>query len=401
MLQVKKEKNSSSSNSSSSSSSKPLPFMCPVCKKRFQRHIALNAHFQNEHISGPGPNGAERTCRLCGSAFPSLGAVRHHLVAAHNIHLDSPTKCLDEAYRPPHAAAPTAATVPPAAKYSVLEASLRSGGLGSGGSSSSSSSSSEASNGSESSEPSCSNLEMFSGGGGGGSGRSSPQQSDFGSGCHVAIRRALSPARLLPAVAACSSTERSPERASLSLLLRQTSVGGPPGMDHEGSVNPNQTCDDDDDDVHVEDLSIRRSAPVSSQAVAPPPLSMSRRYSPAPAPSRSSPPPLRQDSPSGGHSSRPCNDNKKRARTSSTSDGDYSPIPPLVSVAAAAMVQSAVSGGGKFTCSPCSIVFPNQTLYFLHRGFHSEANPWRCNACGHLSSDLYDFNTHLYSVAHL
>jgi hypothetical protein len=45
-------------------------------------------------------------------------------------------------------------------------------------------------------------------------------------------------------------------------------------------------------------------------------------------------------------------------------------------------------------------VYPNQTLYFLHRGFHSESNPWRCNSCGHISSDLYDFNTHLFSVAH-
>ena len=28
------------------SSGKPLPFVCPACKKRFQRHIAMNAHFQ-------------------------------------------------------------------------------------------------------------------------------------------------------------------------------------------------------------------------------------------------------------------------------------------------------------------------------------------------------------------
>ena len=27
-----------------------LCFSCPVCKKRFQRHIAMNAHFQAEHL---------------------------------------------------------------------------------------------------------------------------------------------------------------------------------------------------------------------------------------------------------------------------------------------------------------------------------------------------------------
>merc|ERR1711992_277821 len=50
----------------------------------------------------------------------------------------------------------------------------------------------------------------------------------------------------------------------------------------------------------------------------------------------------------------------------------------------------------QFKCQHCSIVFPNQTLYFLHRGFHSEgSNPWRCNGCGRCCTDMYDFNTHL------
>ena len=51
-------------------------------------------------------------------------------------------------------------------------------------------------------------------------------------------------------------------------------------------------------------------------------------------------------------------------------------------------------------CQHCNITFPNQTLYFLHRGFHSETDPWRCNGCGLKCSDLYDFNTHLVSDPH-
>ena len=55
----------------------------------------------------------------------------------------------------------------------------------------------------------------------------------------------------------------------------------------------------------------------------------------------------------------------------------------------------------QFKCQHCSILFPNQTLYFLHRGFHSEgSNPWRCNGCGRCCSDMYDFNTHLMSDSH-
>ena len=363
--------------------------MCPACKKRFQRHIALNAHFQNEHISPPGPNGGERTCRLCGSAFPSLGAVRHHLVVAHNIHLDSPTKCLDEAYRPPHAAS--------GSKYSVLEASLRSGLATSGGGSSSSSSSSEASNGFESTEPSCSTMEVFSYSGGG-SGRSSPQQSDF-SGAAIVSRPPPSPVHI--ASAACSSTDRSPERSAAQLRLRQSGQEGVVVDDVKSNGHHRQLCvitadEDDDDDVHVEDLSIRRPAPISP---VPAVTITSRRYSPAPRPSRASPPPPQphESAINVGRSVKQPHSNK-RPRTSSTSGRrDYSPIPSITTTAAAANQPA----GGKFTCSPCSIVFPNQTLYFLHRGFHSEANPWRCNACGHLSTDLYDFNTHLYSVAHL
>ena len=58
---------------------KPLPFVCPACHKRFQRHIAMNAHFQNEHISPPASGPGERTCKLCGGVSPSLAAVRQHL----------------------------------------------------------------------------------------------------------------------------------------------------------------------------------------------------------------------------------------------------------------------------------------------------------------------------------
>ncbi|GAB6027154.1 hypothetical protein CHUAL_013912 [Chamberlinius hualienensis] len=51
-------------------------------------------------------------------------------------------------------------------------------------------------------------------------------------------------------------------------------------------------------------------------------------------------------------------------------------------------------------CVHCGIVFPDQTLYFLHKGVHSENNPWKCNICGELCRDKYDFNTHILSKAH-
>ena len=57
-------------------------FQCPVCKKRFQRHIALNAHFQNEHI---GSTPSEKHCKLCTYACPDITSIRAHLLNAHGV----------------------------------------------------------------------------------------------------------------------------------------------------------------------------------------------------------------------------------------------------------------------------------------------------------------------------
>jgi len=217
----------------------PLPFVCPACKKRFQRKIAMNSHFQNEHISEASASG-ERSCKLCGSSAGSLAAVRNHLLSSHNIDLDN------------NSPSPS-----PSPKYSLLEASLRSGSSH------------------EESEPSCSNIDMSS-------------------------SRSNTP----------TSTEPSPER----------------------SVFPMKCPEQEDDTSMVEDLSLRRPAPSS-------PTTKRQRVTESPPP--------------GG-------------------------------------VQ------GRFCCTFCNISYPDQTLHFLHMGFHSEVNPWRCSRCGHQATDLHDFNTHLY-----
>ena len=51
-------------------------------------------------------------------------------------------------------------------------------------------------------------------------------------------------------------------------------------------------------------------------------------------------------------------------------------------------------------CTHCRITFPDQTLYFLHKGCHSESNPWKCNICGEQCCNLYQFNSHLLSKSH-
>lgn len=51
-------------------------------------------------------------------------------------------------------------------------------------------------------------------------------------------------------------------------------------------------------------------------------------------------------------------------------------------------------------CLFCGIEFPDQTLYFLHKGCHSESNPWKCNICGEQCNNVYEFNSHLLSKSH-
>ena len=275
-VKIKKEK--------TGPSSKSLPFRCPACNKRFQRHIAMNAHFQNEHIGAPASATGERSCKLCGSLAPSLAAVRGHLRTSHNIDLDNPAKCLAE----------------DPAKYPVLEASLRAG------------------TSPEEAEPSCSNIEM------------SVMESQS---------RSSSP---LPAHSmsqhASSSTEQSPERQSLFPIKTMA-----------------ETQAADDDLGQVEDLSLRRQTPRSDSPLHKRPRLNTPREEQSPSPTL-------------------C----------PTQSGRASPPPQ----------------GGRFTCAHCCITYPNQTLYFLHKGFHSDSNPWRCNGCGHQAADMYDFMSHLFSAAH-
>ncbi|XP_064543237.1 protein sister of odd and bowel isoform X2 [Drosophila montana] len=52
------------------------------------------------------------------------------------------------------------------------------------------------------------------------------------------------------------------------------------------------------------------------------------------------------------------------------------------------------------TCHFCGIEFPDETLYFLHKGCHCESNPWKCNICGEQLNNVYEFNAHLLSKSH-
>ena len=48
-----------------------------------------------------------------------------------------------------------------------------------------------------------------------------------------------------------------------------------------------------------------------------------------------------------------------------------------------------------YICKYCEIIFLNRTLYYLHKGLHNVNNPWQCNMCGKVCSNVHDFSAHI------
>nr|KAK3102952.1 hypothetical protein FSP39_015243 [Pinctada imbricata] len=48
-----------------------------------------------------------------------------------------------------------------------------------------------------------------------------------------------------------------------------------------------------------------------------------------------------------------------------------------------------------YVCKYCEIIFLNRTLYYLHKGLHNVNNPWQCNMCGKVCSNVHDFSAHV------
>ncbi|TPP58385.1 Hunchback [Fasciola gigantica] len=53
-----------------------------------------------------------------------------------------------------------------------------------------------------------------------------------------------------------------------------------------------------------------------------------------------------------------------------------------------------------YECRFCEIKFRQRALYDIHMGFHSHADPYLCNRCGHQSRNPVDFFIHLGQMAH-
>ncbi|WKY14404.1 hypothetical protein Q1695_000168 [Nippostrongylus brasiliensis] len=67
---------------------------------------------------------------------------------------------------------------------------------------------------------------------------------------------------------------------------------------------------------------------------------------------------------------------------------------------AAAMATNSAKTKEPLECVPCGITFFDETMHLLHKGLHTENDPWRCNLCGVQCIEKYMFTTHVIFASH-
>ena len=341
-----------------------LCFQCPVCKKRFQRHIAMNAHFQAEHLgSMTSKSDGCKVCKLCAYVGQDMSSIRHHLLVKHSIDLDTPTACLAEPDTNPASPCGNAA----------------------GSNSRSGSSSPLPSSSSDKKSLSSSLKHCFSSV----NNNNTNSNTNSSSPAVSIIRTTIVPKSEDGFIT--SSSAASISRSSLSpanVVVHETSAHG---LHLQSQSHVKQERRSEIEVMQVEeakDLSMKKTV-LPKRSASPAALLLASTSSDC-------------SSSTGGSTSH----SKKRHKTERVSQRIVISSTPSSSPASNNHETSSLSNlvmqqmNSQWQCPHCNITFPDQTLYFLHRGFHSNTNPWKCNGCGQRCTDMYDFNTHLMSDVH-
>ncbi|XP_046995354.1 zinc finger protein sdz-12 [Schistocerca americana] len=390
---------------------KTLPYHCPICNRGFQRQIAMRAHFQNEHV---GQHDMIKSCPLCSYRAGSMKSLRVHFFNRHGIDLDNPgpgtagassvmqaghcspmemtcgvsvaatysdsgdsvgARSIDNATPPMHFLTPhveiSMADAPTPFSPSQCEQPLSQ-------SVSESQSSSQHLNG----DCPCP-----------GSPHSADSNSNAPSSSHngkdaesVAVAPSISliPIKQEPV----SAADPGPLPVNLSTTTPDGQVhfqsASSTGIPSLVKVSPLKSLLRDDLKRKITVTTARPgSQPRCSRPLAP---------SPHPESTASLPFGLRQGSGLG------------TVNGTITSTGtDQPPDSAASTVWRPAPLRRGTGIGtpsSALQCVFCGIAFPDQTLYFLHKGCHSDSNPWKCNICGEQCSNVYEFNSHLLSKTH-
>ncbi|XP_039280591.1 zinc finger protein ztf-16 isoform X1 [Nilaparvata lugens] len=344
---------------------KTLPYHCPICNRGFQRQIAMRAHFQNEHV---GQHDMIKSCPLCSYRAGSMKSLRVHFFNRHGIDLDNP--------------GPNSGLA-----RSMLEGEKEDRGGGG-----------------------CSDSGDSTGGGGGTRSADNATPPMHFLTPHVEISMADAPSGSQPYSPNSQIRDQTPVvnclSASVEGLQRMNGTSnisspleanGPdcPGSPGSMDSNSNTAC------------SMRQEAEVS--AIMPSVSLIPIKQEPDDEKRSNGPVNLSVNQRNGQRDAGPANtltslikvsplksllreDLKRRgARGRPEGGSDTVPVPPACKPPRLPP---------SLHCVFCGIGFPDQTLYFLHKGCHSEANPWKCNICGEQCCNVYDFNSHLLSKTH-
>ncbi|KAJ8919291.1 hypothetical protein NQ315_003875 [Exocentrus adspersus] len=355
---------------------KTLPYHCPICNRGFQRQIAMRAHFQNEHV---GQHDLVKSCPLCSYRAGSMKSLRIHFFNRHGIDLDNPgpavcpsaslgriiaipviLQVLDQLIMPP----PPMHFLTPHVEISMADAPVPVFSPTPGDQHNSNqpvqSGDSQRMNGE------CPN---------------SPQSADSNSNAPTSSHIQANSLRI-------------DQETSITPSISLIPIKQEPGEEYDiskrnGPVN----------------LSTSPSGSVQMQSATSSSLSSLIKVSPLKS--------LLRDDLKRKIISRNNSTSRSRSTASPTANSENSPNDaatttngtitstgpeqPSDSSLWRTMGKRSLSG---LQCIFCGIGFPDQTLYFLHKGCHSDANPWKCNICGEQCCNVYEFNSHLLSKSH-
>ncbi|XP_018331218.1 ikaros family zinc finger protein isoform X2 [Agrilus planipennis] len=378
---------------------KTLPYHCPICDRGFQRQIAMRAHFQNEHV---GQHDLIKSCPVCSFRACSMKSLRMHFLNRHGIDLDNPGP-----------AGSSASLLVSAAQqgYSIDGSTLTSlGNLSSGLSVSVANySDSGDSTGARSTDNATPPMHFLT--------------------PHVEISMTDAPAHVFSPTLSenqhsqpgqstesgqhmngdCPASPQSADsnsNAPSSSHIQSSSLR----IDQETSITPSISLIPIKQEPNEETYDIGKrndnanstssSGAVTMQSATSTSLSSLIKVSPLKSL-------LREDlkrkigsrSGSRGRSPNPNSENSSNDPGTTTNGTITSTGPEQPSDSSMWRINGKRSLSN-LQCVFCGIGFPDQTLYFLHKGCHSDANPWKCNICGEQCCNVYEFNSHLLSKSH-
>ncbi|XP_055858585.1 zinc finger protein ztf-16 isoform X2 [Episyrphus balteatus] len=387
---------------------KTLPYHCPICNRGFQRQIAMRAHFQNEHV---GQHDLVKTCPLCSYRAGSMKSLRIHFFNRHGIDLDNPgpggPSSLLLALESQGSAAAfvqnLSSSQTPAPTHSDSGESLRS---------------------TDNATPPMhfltphveismtENGEIFN----------NNQTEVYVEPLNkikisneAASNATSPPPQGEQHVPTTECIAKTPTSTSNSTVM----VASPKSNNHhENHITPSISLipikqePSNDETVDIKNLLNQKNILVDSNngdnesEMASPNSRLSSLIKVSPLKSL-----LREDL-----KRRICARANNRINRSALLDNNNvmpnGATPQIGSCNSSSICNGTITSSGQDTdsslnnrkqilpCLFCGIEFPDETLYFLHKGCHSESNPWKCNICGEQCNNVYEFNSHLLSKSH-